>query len=252
MRFLSQSIESVLNQDYQNWELIAVNDGSTDRSVDVIKSFKDTRVRYFEKRNGGVSSGRNLGLIHMKGDFFCFLDADDILPPTSLSSRIKEFDRNPTNTFVDGVVVKMDDEMKETVEIWNPSFQGNPFEDLVKLTGRSFFGPSWMIKKKEGINYHFQEGLTHCEDLLFYLKVSRAGGTYTFVNEEILHYRVHGSSAMSNLDGLANGYHMVFDWLQKHENGALPESYKKRANQIITRSYLRTFNLLKAFTKRIR
>ena len=83
-KHIASSISSVLNQSYNNWELIIINDGSTDETEQTIKLFKDKRIKYFKKQNGGVSSARNLALIKMQGDYFCFLDADDRLTKNSL------------------------------------------------------------------------------------------------------------------------------------------------------------------------
>lgn len=251
-KYLAEAIGSVLEQSYQNWELLAVNDGSTDSSEEILLSFRDDRIKYFYKKNGGVSSGRNLGLRKMNGDFFCFLDADDQFTKNSIKSRIQKFIAEPDCDFIDGTVVKMDAELKEVVSVWIPSFQGNPFEDLVRLTGKSFFGPSWMIRRKQGIIYQFRDGLTHCEDLLFYMELSRSGGEYDFVHDEALHYRIHGNSAMSNLNGLTEGYHQVYQWLRDNSEDFLCTVYKGRANRIITLSFLRAFQPIKALTKRIR
>ena len=251
-KYLAEAIGSVLDQSYQNWELLAVNDGSTDSSEKILLSFKDDRIKYFYKPNGGVSSGRNLGLKEMNGDFFCFLDADDQLTKDSLKSRIQKFIHEQNLDFVDGKVIKMNSDMTEQVSIWGPSFQGNPFEDLVQLTGNSFLGPTWMIRKKNGFSYQFRQGLTHCEDLLFFMDLSVSSGNYDHVNEVILLYRIHKNSAMNNLDGLTAGYHYVYNWLKEKAEVNLYHQFKQRANRIIFRSYLRSFQPMKAVFKRIR
>ena len=78
--YLAQTIESVLNQTYSDFELILIDDGSTDRTREIIKDYqcKDARIKYFYKENGGVSSARNLGLQKATGDFVSFLDSDDL------------------------------------------------------------------------------------------------------------------------------------------------------------------------------
>lgn len=208
-RFLTIAIESVLNQSYPNWELLLVNDGSTDQSKSVALSFQDPRIRYLEQENRGVSAARNLGLKNMQGEYFCFLDADDAVPKNSLQVRKQLFTQNPNLEFVDGVVYKMNEQLQEKKDIWTPCFNGNPLNDLILLTGKSFFGPSWMIKRRSDKNYRLEEGLTHCEDLYFYMLLAKGGGQYAYTPESILYYRDNPKSAMKNLKGLEKGYRFV-------------------------------------------
>ncbi len=111
--YIEEAIRSVLSQTYQNWELFIINDGSTDTTEDKIASFTDERIKYYKKKNGGVSSARNLGLENMKGDFFCFLDADDYFTSNSLESRIAVFKSDKLISFVDGSVDVFDDEKRD-------------------------------------------------------------------------------------------------------------------------------------------
>lgn len=76
-REISKSINSVLNQSFSDFELIIVNDGSTDKSMDVVEQFHDTRIRLINKSNGGVSSARNRGIKEAKYECIAFLDGDD-------------------------------------------------------------------------------------------------------------------------------------------------------------------------------
>ena len=75
--YLSRCLESVLNQSISDFEVVIINDGSTDNSEEVINSFQDDRIKYFKKENGGVSDARNFGVDQVQGDYFMFVDADD-------------------------------------------------------------------------------------------------------------------------------------------------------------------------------
>lgn len=90
---IEKSLQSVLTQDYDNFEVIVVNDGSTDRSAEIVRNIKDARIRLVEQENGGPSKARNTGAKMAKGDWVLFLDADDELLPGALS-HFNELIRN--------------------------------------------------------------------------------------------------------------------------------------------------------------
>lgn len=238
-RYLGQAIESVLHQTYPHWELLIVNDGSKDGSMEVVRSFSDSRIRLFEQENGGVSSARNIGLRHMLGEHFCFLDADDALTPISLESRLRVLEGNEAVRYVDGAVEVMDEPMQVTLETRRQAFSGNPFKALLEIDQSCFFGPTWMIRRVPGAVYQFKEGLTHGEDLLFYLSLAKEG-LYQAVPEVIYKYRAGNVSAMSNLDGLWAGYKGIYRELRSHFDvsaGNL-KKFKRKVTSIMFKSYL--------------
>lgn len=203
-----RAIDSVANQSYPSWELLIVDDGSTDNSLDIIEkwSAQDARVRVFHQQNGGVSKARNTGLARARGQFLCFLDADDWLPPTSLESRLKKFKESDTIDFVDGWVQVYSEDESRLERTWKPGYRGNPHQLLLRLSSKVFFGPSWMIRLKPGGEYRFDENLRYGEDLCFYVQASKPGGVYDHVNEAVYCYRNRAGSAMKNVDGLMDGY----------------------------------------------
>jgi glycosyltransferase involved in cell wall biosynthesis len=84
-----------LIQNYMNFELIVVDDGSTDHTKEAVSSFEDPRIKYFYKENGGPYTARNLGMKKAAGDFIIPLDADDMMTPDYISSHLQEFERCP-------------------------------------------------------------------------------------------------------------------------------------------------------------
>lgn len=106
-RFLAEAIESVLNQTYQNVEVIVVDDGSTDRSSEVAKSFADRGVRYCNQENAGIGPARNTGVELAQGEFFAFLDADDRWPEDKLERQLRAFENDPALEMVFGQALQL-------------------------------------------------------------------------------------------------------------------------------------------------
>ena len=93
--YLSTTLNSVLAQRLEDIEVVLVDDGSTDATADVLKSYRD-RIDYIYQEKAGLSAARNTGINNSTGEFILFLDADDILGPGSIASQVKYLQRNPS------------------------------------------------------------------------------------------------------------------------------------------------------------
>ena len=88
-KFVSRSIQSVLNQTYDQWEFLITDDKSTDNTIHIIESFSDSRIKLFQlNQNSGAAVARNESIRNMSGDFICFLDSDDEWAPTKLYDQV--------------------------------------------------------------------------------------------------------------------------------------------------------------------
>lgn len=243
--FISESIRSVIEQNHQDFELLVINDGSNDKTEDEILKFKDDRIKYFKQKNRGVSSARNVGLNNMKGDFFCFLDADDILTRESITSRIKIFKNYSNAKFVDGSVRLKSENLNKTIRLWKPVLNNeNPKKYLTSLNGNCFLGQTWLIRNSYS-KIRFNEELTHCEDLLYFILLSDEGGLYFKTNKEILIYRKHNKSAMNELDLLYKAYKNLYYLLNKHEIKLDYKYLHRKINLIMLKSYFKNFKILR-------
>lgn len=101
-RWLGECIESVLRQSIAEWELIIVDDGSTDNSAEVAQAYacRDRRIRFFSIPNGGVSRARNFGIDNSRGEYLCFADADDCYTPHALELMLKALESRDTEMAV--------------------------------------------------------------------------------------------------------------------------------------------------------
>jgi len=100
-KYISWCLDSCLNINGQindDYEIICVNDGSTDNSIEILRQYENKGIRVFSKLNGGVSSARNLGLEKSKGEYVWFIDSDDMIVPNSLQI-IKNYQSNAVDVF---------------------------------------------------------------------------------------------------------------------------------------------------------
>ena len=129
-RFLREAIESVLHQTFQAAEIVVVNDGSTDDTGAVARSFE--QVRYIQQRNQGAPAARNAGLRASTGDYLVFLDADDRLQPHALATGVESLAANPEWAFVSGNVrVIAEDGSPRSVKDPSPA-SGDPYIQLLR------------------------------------------------------------------------------------------------------------------------
>jgi glycosyltransferase involved in cell wall biosynthesis len=113
--FLSKAIDSVLNQSYKTFELIVVDDGSTDETKSILDDYvkKDNRIRVFSQINQGQSVARNKALDEAKGDFICFLDSDNFWPKNKLKTQTNFLNENENVDVVYGDIITIDEDGSE-------------------------------------------------------------------------------------------------------------------------------------------
>jgi glycosyltransferase involved in cell wall biosynthesis len=92
---IQETIHSVLNQTFKDWELIIIDDGSQDSTVKIIKEMKSSRIRIFSYDNGGLALSRNRGVHHAQGEYISFLDADDLWTSDKLEAQLQALQENP-------------------------------------------------------------------------------------------------------------------------------------------------------------
>lgn len=134
--YIKESIGSVLKQTFSDFEIVVVDDGSKDETGEIVKTIKDDRIHYIYQPNGGVSSARNTGISNAKGEYICFLDADDFWKPNHLEVIEKLIEKYPAaDVFLTGHEVLLCDGHCVTrvcPEVAGDSQIDNMFEYIVK------------------------------------------------------------------------------------------------------------------------
>jgi hypothetical protein len=198
-QFLQETLESVYHQTYTDWECIIVNDGSYDSTEEIALDWckKDTRFIYFKKENGGLSSARNAGLQLSKGVYIQFLDSDDLLAPDKLFFSVKLFDADTT---LDVVITdyNMLDIKNSQIKppIYNISNVHFNFDTIVNQWDIDFTIPIHcaLFKKSSMGNLQFNEILKAKEDWLFWIQFFKKSDNVTFINQQLVSYRLHEKS----------------------------------------------------------
>lgn len=245
---MQECIDSVLSQSYQDFELLIIDDGSTDNTLALLRGNTDSRIFVFHQQNKGVSAARNLGLEKMKGDFFCFLDADDVLTPNGIQCRLEVFLKDPTLAFVGGAQEQRNYDLSKYIKTQLPDYRGMPAKGLIRLDPGCFINcGTWLIKRRQDRKYAFFVEFTHSEDIAFFLSISR-DGKLAYTTEVVQIYRRH-QSAMKNLEGLYDGYKKFYKLAVAGNYAESVEDIvylKGRIRRIMFRSYLRSGSVFRA------
>lgn len=142
--FISECIQSVINQIYRNIEIIVINDGSTDGTLDIINSFTDQRLILVNQENKGCSASKNQGLRIAKGDFIQYLDADDYLSPDKIEMQVDKLSINENHIAVCKTVIISDNDKINGLEIDTDLIQNGG-------AGKDFLLSLWGLNGKSGM-----------------------------------------------------------------------------------------------------
>ncbi|WP_370566806.1 glycosyltransferase family 2 protein [Flavobacterium sp. GP15] len=221
-QYLSEALQSVLEQTYTNWECIIVNDGSPDDTEQIAKRWleKDYRFKYVYKENGGLSSARNAGLDLSIGDYIQFLDSDDVLNKFKLEKSINSINENNAKLVVSNfemftteftttskpycVLKKEYLNYKSILYDWDVLFSIPIHCGLFK---QCFFN-----------NFRFPLELKAKEDWIMWISIFQTNPNCVFLNETLVLYRIHCSSMTKDLDLMQENLLKALIYLKNHLN----------------------------------
>lgn len=197
------TLESIIRQSYTNLEIIVVNDGSTDGSLEIIRNYgaADNRIKIVNKENGGVSAAREAGLLQSKGDYIYYFDADDILDDFAIERLVNR----ALTTGADVVTAKFITRYKDKdVDFEGDSFDVMPSREYLKLmlsNNASFC--LWIRLHKRSIyldnNIDFYKGFSYGEDLLLMTQIFYYSSKVAFLDYNVMIYNKTEDSVTENL-----------------------------------------------------
>ncbi len=201
-RYLQTCVESIIKQTYKNIEIILINDGSVDGSLQLCKDFneRDSRIRVIDKENSGVSATRNLGIAKANGKYVCFVDSDDYVEPAFIEELLNNV-QDKAMTFCGYYI----DSYKKCVDI-------SPIEknECVKIKDsftyvfhQGFLAAIWNkiyeVERLRENDIKFDESLSLGEDLLFNLEYLKTGiNKFKYVSIPLYHYVKRGTESLDN------------------------------------------------------
>lgn len=214
--FLGDAFDCLLNQTFTDFELICVNDGSKDDSLEILNDYasKDSRIKVIDKENGGCGSARNRGLDEASGDYIYFFDPDDILEKNTFELAYDSASENDS----DMVVFKANVFDKNGISNRNVFFYYNKtikkekfghleFSDIKEYVLKGGYAPWSKLYKKEFLDsyddFRFNLGLAF-DDVPFHVKSMIRAKRISFVNKILYHYRVDNENSVNSTS--SNGF----------------------------------------------
>jgi glycosyltransferase involved in cell wall biosynthesis len=197
----------VLNQDYEQKEIIVVNDGATDNTKEVAAKFLHT-IKYIEQENRGLSSARNAAIRIAKGDYLAFLDSDDVLLPSSIARRVEYLENHPDTDMIcsDSIFFNESGPMGLRSELADKP--KNPENFRWETVDYNATISSAMVRRscftKVGF---FEESIRTSEDWLMFVRLS-LHFNMAYINEPLIKYRLHKNN-LSKAIGLNNVGHRI-------------------------------------------
>jgi glycosyltransferase involved in cell wall biosynthesis len=211
MNYLPATMGSVLNQTFDDFEVIVVNDGSSDETEQWVSQIKDPKVKLISQKNKGLAGARNTGINHAIGEYIAFLDADDLWEPSKLEKQVTALEENPEVGLVYTWVALVDEQGKFTGRIFKNNAEGNVWN---KLTERNIVecGSVAMVRRScfETVGVFDHNLRSFVEDWDMWLRIA---SRYPFkvVKEPLVYYRQISTSASRNWEAMEQSFRMVIE-----------------------------------------
>jgi glycosyltransferase involved in cell wall biosynthesis len=202
--FINRAIDSLLSQSFHDWELVVVDDGSTDSTPQILEGFRDKRIRIIRQPNSGEASARNVGLGHATGEYISFLDADDLYLPNAIEDLSFFLDLHPEYHIVysDGQICDHEDNpLMRLSEIRSGIYTGNVLEQLVISSSVITVPVCTMVRmsKIQECSAQFDPELVIGPDWDFWIQLA-VNAQFGYLDKMTCKYRVHNTNITRRVD----------------------------------------------------
>lgn len=190
-----ETIESVISQTIKDIEILVIDDGCSDRTLEILSTIKDPRLKVFSYKNGGLPTARNRGIEQAKGDFISFIDADDLWTKDKLELQLAALANNPHAKVAYSWTVCMQHQGNKVffTQGSSPNFAGDVYADLL-LVNFVASGSNILVRRDAiDIVGNFKPELQACEDWDFYLRLAASFNFVVVPKNQIIYRRLAGS-----------------------------------------------------------
>lgn len=195
-RFISRALASAASQTYENIETLVVDDGSTDRTADLVRSFADPRIRYFYQNNQGQGAARNHGIRESRGTYITFLDADDFYLPEKIERQVIFLETHPEYQVVYCNALHFYSERPERLfKLKGNCPSGDIFRNLLQA---GIINPNTFMAHRrvfeDGLMFRTGRYGRYAEEWELYLRLARAGFKFGYIDEDLVVVEVREGS----------------------------------------------------------
>jgi len=242
--YIKEAVDSVLSQTYKNIEVIIVDDGSTDRTGEIVKDIiqHDRRIRYIYQENKGQSAARNTAIDNAKGKYIAFLDADDVFLPTKIEKQVSYMELHPDCDLCYCKIYHFYNNFPEKLfyfSLEHPS--GYLFENLLR---KNFINPLSVVVKKEVLDKFgaFEPTFRRLDEQYLWLKLSFHKVKFCYLDESLAKYRVFKGSLSNESSYFQETEEKFFELLKIIKTWLnLEEQKRMKIDRLINRTRFRIF-----------